>query len=102
MKDEKTTSQQPGKRIKVQSVQAESKPINGEELLAQVCFYYPAYTLQSASLLSYRQVKLLLKTANRLKAAEYYNLVQISTAPHTKKGEGVKKLSEHFKKLSKD
>lgn len=89
-----------GKRIKVQSVRSAVQSLKGEELLAQVCYYYPQYTLQTAALLSYRQVVLLLKTANKLKAVDYYNLVQIAAAPQTKKGEGVKKLSEHFKKLA--
>lgn len=90
-----------GKRIKVQSVsKATRKKFNGEILLAQVCYYYPQYTLDDAAKLSYRRIQVLLKVAAQQKAIEYYNLTQIAAAPHTKKGEGVKKLSDHFKKTA--
>lgn len=85
-----------GKRVKVAKIKPEK--FNGEELLAQVCYYYPAYTLKTAAQLSYRQVLLLLKVAQKQKATEYYNLTQIAASPHTKKGKGVQKLSDHFKK----
>lgn len=87
-----------GRRVKVQKIKPER--LNGEELLAQVCYYYPAYTLETAAKLSYRQVTLLLKVAQKQKATEYYNLTQIVASPHTKKGKGVQKLSDHFKKIA--
>lgn len=89
-----------GKRIKVQQVKTKSQRLNTEELLAQVCYHYPQYTLNDAAKLSYRRITLLLKVAQQQKAIEYYNLTQIAAAPHTKKGEGVKKLTEHFKKIA--
>ena len=91
---------QEGKRIKVQQVKSSQRKINVDELLAQVCYHYPQYTFQDAANLSYRRVQLLLSVAQKQKAIEYYNLTQIVAAPHTKKGEGVKKLSEHFKKIA--
>lgn len=33
-----------------------------------------------------------------MKAEEYYNQVQIAAAPHSDKGKGVKRLSEHYRK----
>lgn len=90
-----------GKRIKMQSVvKATRKKFVAEELYAQVCYHYPQYTMNDAAKLSYHRIKLLLKVAAQQKAVEYYNLTQIAAAPHTKKGEGVKKLSEHFKKTA--
>ena len=89
-----------GKRIKVQRVKSSHNKINVEELLAQVCYHYPQYTLDEAARLSYRRVNLLLKVAQKQQAIEFYNLTQIAAAPHTKKGEGVKKLTEHFKKIA--
>lgn len=88
-----------GKKVRVQRVTTRTK-LKGEELLAQVCFYYPAYTLDTAAKLSYRQVQLLLKVANKQQAVYYYNLTQIVAAPNTKKGKGVQKLSDHFKKMA--
>lgn len=70
------------------------------EVYAEVAYYYPQYTLEEVSRLPARDIRLLLKTAKRLKAVELYNLVQIVASPHTKKGQGVKKLSDYFKKES--
>lgn len=67
------------------------------ELLALLCYYYPQYTLEQARKLPYRHVKLLLHTARRQRAMEFLTLTQISTAPHTKKMSGVKKLMKYFK-----
>lgn len=71
------------------------------EIWATVAYYYPQYTLKEASKLPARDIKLLIKTAKKLEAQKMFNLTQIAAAPHTKKGEGVKKLSEHFKRLAK-
>lgn len=90
-----------GKRISVQKVgAAKGKKFSAEELLAEVCYHYPQYTLDEAARLSYRRVQLLLRVAKKQEAIRMYNLTQIVAAPHTKKGEGVKKLSEHFKKIA--
>lgn len=70
------------------------------EVYAEVAYYYPQYTLEEVSRLPARDIRLLLKTAKRLKAVELYNLVQIVASPHTKEGQGVKKLSDYFKKES--
>lgn len=71
------------------------------DIWATVAYYYPQYTLKEASKLPARDIKLLIKTAKKLEAQKMFNLTQIAAAPHTKKGEGVKKLSEHFKRLAK-
>ena len=69
------------------------------EIWATLCYYYPQYTLESASKLPVRDIKLLLKIAEEKEAEKMFNLTQISAAPHTKKGKGVKTLTEHFKKI---
>lgn len=91
---------QEGKEVKVQSVRTARSRLNADELAAEVCYHYPQYTLETAALLSYRRVRILLKTVSKKQAAHYYNLTQIAAAPHTKKGAGVKKLAEHFKKIA--
>lgn len=96
--DENLTLPTEGKRVKVQKVRNER--INVEEVLAEVCYFYPRYTLEEVAKLSYRQVKLLLKVARKQQAIYMYNMTQIVAAPHTKRGQGVKDLSEHFKKLA--
>lgn len=68
------------------------------ELYAEVCYFYPQYTLKEVAQLPARDVKLLLKVARRQEALRNFNLVQIVASPHTKKGMGVKKLSDYFKK----
>lgn len=86
-----------------------AKPINPvednktgkRELWATVCYYYPQYTLQEAAQLSVRDIKLLLKVAEKIESAKRYEYTQIVAAPHTKKGAGVKKLTEYYRKKMK-
>lgn len=89
------------KRIVAQRVHKEAKTSN-RELWATVCYYFPQYSLKEASQLSVRDIKLLIKVANKIEAERYYNLVQIVASPHTQKGKGVKQLSEHFKRIMKE
>ena len=72
------------------------------EMYAQVCYYFPQYTLRDVAKLPYRDVLLLLKTANRIEATRNYNLTAIAAAPHSKKQINVKKLLEHFEKQAKE
>ena len=69
------------------------------EVYAEVCYYYPRYSLEEVAKLPARDVALLLKIARREEARRMFNLVQIAAAPHTKKGQGVKELSNYFKKI---
>ena len=87
------------KRVKAKSVvEATAKKITKREMWATVAYHYPQYTLEEASKLSVRDIKLLLRVASKIKAQDKYDLTQIAAAPHTKKGSGVKKLTEHFRK----
>lgn len=70
-------------------------------LLAQLCYFYPQYTLAEARKLPYKHVKLLLDEAKRMKAQENLDLLQITAAPHTKKGQGYGDLLRRFKKEAK-
>ena len=66
---------------------------------ALVCYYYPQYKLEDVEQMPARDVNLLISTAHKQKAIEYMNHVQIAAAPHTKKGEGIKKLIDAYKKI---
>jgi hypothetical protein len=96
-----------GRIVEVQSVHdaliETTSPALGEnrQLYATVAYYYPQYTLKQVAKLPYRDVYLLLKTANRIEAERMYNLTQIASAPHSKKGKGVKDLLDHFRKILK-
>lgn len=68
-------------------------------ILAQLCYYYPQYTLRHARKLPYKDVSLLLKTARKMQARDYLNLTNIAVAPHTKNGSAVKKLVKQFKDI---
>lgn len=72
------------------------------ELYAMVAYYYPQYTFVEASKLKARDLLLLIKTAQKMKAVEYLNLTQIVAAPHSSKGAAVKKCIERYKDLAKD
>lgn len=86
--------------VEAQSLPAKpAKESGNRELYAAVAFHYPQYTLKQVAKLPYRDVKLLLATAEKINAERYLTLTHIVTAPHTKKGEGVKNLLKHFKKI---
>lgn len=90
-----------GVRVKAQPL---PKPPLGSEInrsLYMLCYYYPQYTLQEARQLPFNHVMALLQTARREKALEYSELLNISTAPHTKKGQGVKKLANQYKEIAR-
>lgn len=87
-------------RVRAQKVPSQAPKTSKRELYALVCLNYPQYTLKTAAELPYRDIVLLLKVAQKQDALKMYNLVQIVAAPHTKKGQGIKKLSEHFKKMA--
>lgn len=88
--------------IQVAKIPKASSDASKRQLYARICYFYPQYNLQQASALPHRDVILLLKTADQIEALRMLNLTQISAAPHTKKGSGVKKLTEHFKKVARN
>lgn len=100
MENGSTSAPAEGKRVAVKKVASKARKVNVAELLAQLCYYYPQYTLKEAQELPYIHVQLLLRVAKKQQAIQLYNLTQIAAAPHTKKGKGVERLSEHFKKIA--
>lgn len=70
-----------------------------EMLAAKICYYYSHYSLQEALSLPYKDVRLLLKVAEREKAEKNFILTQIAAAPYTKDGSALKTLSEKFKAI---
>lgn len=89
------------KRVKAQPIPVKNQKTKNRDLWATVCYYYPQYTLQEASKLSVRDINLLLRIATNIEAQKMYDLTQIAAAPHTKKGSGVKKLTDYFRKKIK-
>lgn len=86
--------------IRPQRVTSKAKGASKREIYATVAYYFQQYTLTEVQAMPYRDVKLLLKTAQRQQASYFYNMTLIAQAPHTKKQANVKKLTEHFKKLA--
>lgn len=72
------------------------------DLYAMVCYFYPQYKLSEVAKMPARDLFLLIKTAQKMEAMKMFNYTQIAAAPHSKKGAGVKKLAEHFKKMSRE
>lgn len=70
------------------------------ELYATLCAYFPQYTLKDAKSMKARDMILLINTKRKMDAQHYYNLTQIIAAPHSKKGESVKKLLNHFEDIA--
>ena len=86
--------------IRPQKVTSQAKGFSKRKLYAKICYYYPRYSLKEAQELPYRDVKLLLKTAQEEQAALMHNLTLIVQAPHSPKQSNVKKLVDHFKKIA--
>lgn len=86
--------------IVAKAVSKPRKQISNRKLWARVCYFYPQYTLEEASKLTVRDIKLLLNTAKEIEAEKNFELVQIVAAPHTEKGKGVRQLSNLYKKES--
>jgi len=70
------------------------------DLITRVCFFYPQYTLDTASQLTNAEVTALLIQADKQKAIDYYNLTLIAAAPHSKKGAMVTKLIKQYRKIA--
>lgn len=88
------------KRVVAKSVRPAKVEINNREQWATICYYYPQYTLEEASKLTLRDIRLLLKIAEKLRAKEHLELLKISTAPHTEKGKGIKQAQEEFERIA--
>lgn len=84
----------------IQVAKVQTKQSAKRDLYAMVCYYYPQYKLVDVPSMAARDVNLLIRTAQKMEAIKMYNLTQIAAAPHTKKGAAVKKLADHFKRLS--
>lgn len=70
------------------------------DLITRVCYFYPQYTLETASLLTNAEVTALLVQADKQEAIRFYNLTLISAAPHSKKGAMVNKLLKQYRKIA--
>lgn len=70
------------------------------DTITRICYFYPQYDLVAAEKLTNAQATALLVQADKQKAIEYYNMLLISAAPHTKKGQLVDKLIKQYKKIA--
>lgn len=89
-------------KVKVAKLTNEADKKNSKrELYAKIAYYYPQYSLKSASELKFRDLKLLLNVAQKQKSIEYLNLTQIVAAPHSRNGAAVKKLLKQYDEVIK-
>lgn len=65
----------------------------------RLCYHYPQYTLKEALELPFDHVLMLLERADKEMAAHYLNMLNVSAAPHTKKMQGVKRMSSEYKRI---
>lgn len=96
-----------GVNVEVQPIHAAKVEANGSTfgenrtLYAIVAYHYPQYTLKDVEDMPYRDVALLLRTAEQIEAGRMFNYTMIASAPQSKNGKGVKTLMEHFRKIIK-
>lgn len=75
------------------------KKITPEDTLATFCFYFQQYTYNEARKLPFIRVKKMLEIAEKERARFMYDLVQVVSAPHTKRGIGVRNMLKYFKDI---
>ena len=83
--------------IKAQKVP--KKTISVDETIATFCYKFPQYTFSQAEQLPFKRIIQMLTVAKKLEAQKMIELVNIVTAPHTKKGQGVKSVIEYYKRI---
>lgn len=93
-------AQQHGRTVQVKKVPTASAKLDSERLLAELCYFYPQYSLFHARRLPAKDVILLLKVARAKSAEKYLNLTQIVAAPHDKGGTAVSSLISKYKRES--
>ncbi|MCZ2140813.1 MAG: hypothetical protein LC096_05410 [Bacteroidia bacterium] len=86
--------------IKIQKVP--TKKVSIDDVLAIFCYKYPQYTFKQAENMPFKRIMQMLKVAKRIEAERMIELVRIASAPHTKKGQGVKSAIEYYKGVIKD
>lgn len=86
--------------IKTQKVP--TKKISVDDVLATFCYKFPQYTFKQAENMPFKRVLQMLKVSKKIDAEKMIELVKIVSAPHTKKGQGVKSAIEYYKGVIKD
>lgn len=81
----------------IQTQKIPKKEVSVDDTLATFCYKFPQYTFSQAERLPYKRVLQMLKIARKLESQRMIELVNISAAPHTKKGQGVKNVIEYYK-----
>jgi hypothetical protein len=90
--------EQPKNVIKVQKI-PKKDDVSFEELLMTFCYKYPQYKYNEAKNMPYKRVLGMLKVAEKQDAIMMYTLTRAIVAPHTKKGVGVKSLTDDLRKV---
>lgn len=83
--------------IKVQKIP--KKTLSAEEKLMRFCFLYQQYTYDEAKKLPARRIHRMITVARQEQARTMYNIVRAIAAPHTKRGQEVKKILEELKDI---
>lgn len=80
--------------IKVQKIP--KKKIKAEDVLSTFCYHFPQYKYHEAKKLPYKRILQMLRVAKKEHTKKMLDLLSIISAPHSKNGSQVKKLSDHF------
>jgi len=83
--------------IKAKKVPSKTESV--EDILALFCYHFPQYTFQAARRIPNKRIRQMLRVAKREQAVFLHHLTGIASAPHTKKGSGVKKMLKYFRDI---
>lgn len=93
-----------GDKVEVQPIVTTSEDDDSDsdfvDVITRICYFYPQYNIETAQKLTHMQATALLLQAEKQRAITFYNLTLIASAPHTKKGKGVEKLTKEYKKIA--
>lgn len=89
-----------GKVVKAQPVyRRQHTDSEAIRLLGKFCYHFPQYTFAQARKLPKKTVRILIEAQQRVEAERMLQLLNIITAPHTKRGMGVKKIASHYERM---
>lgn len=78
------------------------KIISSEDQLMLFCYKFSRYTFAQARKMPYTRILKMLKAARKEDARRMFEITQIVAAPHSKKGELIKKMLEYYKDIMED
>ena len=83
--------------IKAQKVPKKTESV--EDIIARFCCCFPQYKFHEARKLPFFRIKMMIRTWEKEYARRMIDMVEIVSAPHTKKGSGIRKVIDRYRSI---